>query len=353
MGNKRILIVLLILLFFSAPCYAATIVRYVNPAATDGGDGTTTATDAGDAHRAYHSLADWEGHENQDLDTGNNIAQVNCAGSTVDDHTCTIDGWTTSATDYIEIISEANPTPGIYNVNSYHRTAVVNVAEGNIYIRNVYCKVISTNWAVTGAGVVGFVEFDSCYSHITATAGNNYDIYSVGTMELRMYNCIAINDRAATNGRGFYINDDDITAYLYNCTGYTDDGPAFQMTAYTACTIKNCIGYSSDGASFGEADADKTPLVTYCASDDDTADNWTGTGSIINVTFHFVDTVSADRDLHLAAGDDSGCVDGGTNDPGTGLFSDDIDGVTRSGTWDIGADEYVSAGAARRIIFIQ
>lgn len=49
----------------------------------------------------------------------------------------------------------------------------------------------------------------------------------------------------------------------------------------------------------------------------------------------------AGDDFHLVSGDD--IIDVGTSDPGTGLFSDDIDGVTRSGTWDIGADEYVSA----------
>jgi hypothetical protein len=50
--------------------------------------------------------------------------------------------------------------------------------------------------------------------------------------------------------------------------------------------------------------------------------------------------------FHLASGDTA------AKDQGTDLsadaalaFSDDVDGATRSGTWDIGADEYTAAAA--------
>jgi hypothetical protein len=41
-----------------------------------------------------------------------------------------------------------------------------------------------------------------------------------------------------------------------------------------------------------------------------------------------------------------------TSDQSSGLFTDDIDFETRTGSWDIGADEYVSAGAAGRVIMV-
>lgn len=42
-----------------------------------------------------------------------------------------------------------------------------------------------------------------------------------------------------------------------------------------------------------------------------------------------------------------GTLDGaGTDDPGSGLYSDDITQTARTSTWDIGADEYIAAAAA-------
>jgi hypothetical protein len=50
-------------------------------------------------------------------------------------------------------------------------------------------------------------------------------------------------------------------------------------------------------------------------------------------------------DFHLNASD-TVAKNKGTDLSGDSYlpFSDDIDGQTRSGTWDIGADEYVAAG---------
>jgi len=63
----------------------------------------------------------------------------------------------------------------------------------------------------------------------------------------------------------------------------------------------------------------------------------------VNRTFTFVD--EANDDFHLASTDDTGAKDYGTDlssDPNLS-FNDDIDGDTRSGTWDIGADERIES----------
>jgi hypothetical protein len=39
----------------------------------------------------------------------------------------------------------------------------------------------------------------------------------------------------------------------------------------------------------------------------------------------------------------------GTDDPGAGLYSDDITGTARTSVWDIGADEYVAAAGGLSI----
>ena len=76
-------------------------------------------------------------------------------------------------------------------------------------------------------------------------------------------------------------------------------------------------------------------------SSDATADDW-GTGGIINSTPTFVNLTT--HDLHLSASD-TVAKDQGEDLSGE-YFSDDIDGVTRTGTWDIGADEFLASSTA-------
>lgn len=65
-----------------------------------------------------------------------------------------------------------------------------------------------------------------------------------------------------------------------------------------------------------------------------------GEHDVQSASITFVDTT----DYRTASGSDA--VDAGTSlaSDGTYQFSDDIDGNTRSGTWDIGCSEYVAAG---------
>ncbi len=82
----------------------------------------------------------------------------------------------------------------------------------------------------------------------------------------------------------------------------------------------------------------------YNASDSSTVfeDN---TNDRTGVTFIFVD--STGNDFHLAAGDTAALNHGVDLSGDANLaFSDDIDGDTRSGTWDIGADEFVDGAPA-------
>jgi hypothetical protein len=82
---------------------------------------------------------------------------------------------------------------------------------------------------------------------------------------------------------------------------------------------------------------------TYCATTNDNTKGLSaaGTGNRFSQTFTFAGA----SDYHLAS-TDAGARDYGVSDPGSGLFADDIDGETRSGSWDIGSDEYVAAGGA-------
>lgn len=67
----------------------------------------------------------------------------------------------------------------------------------------------------------------------------------------------------------------------------------------------------------------------------------------VSQTFTFANAGSSD--WHLAE-TDTGAKDRGMNDPSTGVFGYDIDGEPRYGSWDIGADEFPSAGRRRNVV---
>ena len=76
----------------------------------------------------------------------------------------------------------------------------------------------------------------------------------------------------------------------------------------------------------------------------------TGSGNThdaVSQTFTFAN--AAAYNWHLTV-DDAGAKNLGVSDPGSGLFSTDVDGETRSGSWDVGFDEYPSATRRRNAV---
>lgn len=131
------------------------------------------------------------------------------------------------------------------------------------------------------------------------------------------------------------------TVYGYNNTIRTINSPSeyiFKQVTGT-CVLKNNIAVHSGGSGVACYNG------TFTSSSNNTSSDGTapGTSSKTSVTPTFVD--AANGDLHLDSGDtvakDSG-VD--LSADANYAFSTDIDGQTRSGTWDIGADEIASAG---------
>jgi len=180
-------------------------------------------------------------------------------------------------------------------------------------------------------------------------AYNKYCIYSGGDTSLTVRNCIIYQGSnkgllAVSNTSVYFYNnivydnnasvDQCIQVYnvstgniynntMYNCKkGYSGNKGA---------NVKNniAIGNTTD-FEFGTATHD------YNVSEDATADgaNSLTTGSDSD----FVSVTGGSEDLHLALG--AVAIDEG-DDLGS-TYETDIDGDTRSGTWDIGADEYIS-----------
>ena len=95
---------------------------------------------------------------------------------------------------------------------------------------------------------------------------------------------------------------------------------------------------------------DAGSTIDYCASDDnDGTNNVDETGGVGDT---WVDSIPdfATNDFTLVDKHLNGV---GTDDPGSGLYSDDIAGTERSSTWDVGAFEYESVAGGSRLIMIQ
>jgi hypothetical protein len=139
-------------------------------------------------------------------------------------------------------------------------------------------------------------------------------------------------------GHGIWAVTDLADYYLQvqNCT-LVGNGRGIKRESGSYTRLTNVLASGNTNSQF-DVNGGSWGTCSNNASSDGTAP---GTNSRTNQTFTFVD--AANKDYHLAAGD-AGAKDYGTSLSGS--FTIDIDGETRSGTWDIGADEYVAAAAA-------
>jgi len=328
----------------------AEILRYVDPNADAGGDGTTNGLTG--ANCAYVSLNAWEAATQQDLtDGGGDTARVVCssddAGSThaADTTAVTIDGWTTSATCYITI--EAASSHGgkwddtIYRITGQNYNDTIKIIERYVNLSGLQIRSpaamdpgnAAINLYTTSDGAVisnniirnGQTSRTGCY-------GVNIHWNNSGTYYF--YNNV-VYDFIGSGSVGVVLGEDaGITSYLYNCTIVNcATGATVRVTTTAVNTyIGNCTTEYS--GTIGTR--------TTCAHS--SATSYSGsTASVAYTTDNFINVTAGSEDLHLAAG--SALINQGTDLSGT--FTDDIDGETRptgAGTWDIGADEYVAAG---------
>jgi len=192
---------------------------------------------------------------------------------------------------------------------------------------------------------------------------------------IRIYGCRLRGNNDGTNrNRSLTIADDDIDLELWNTILTGSDGAAGSVSVYLFCNtakIYNCVVYggTTDGIASIAGTIDVYNTVVFSTGDD-----WQGTFNSINncayddgdSTTNEVDETGGvgdgwDDNFTNAAGGDftlksgSHLIGEGAVDPGSGLFSDDMDGTTRGAAWDVGVFEYVAAGggSAVPIIFQQ
>jgi hypothetical protein len=323
---------LFLILLIASPSFGLSVVQwYVDPDATGAADGTSW-TDA------YTTLEAFEAAEAKNLVTADEQFTVNCRSLSGGDDTteAQFGGWTTDATRYIEIIGTDFPSDGILDTSKY----ILNITNpgGNnsclsvpnyTRIRNLQVQLNHTDGGIyTGISLSGSSNciVDSCIIPCVYT-GSNYGFALVlDGGGHTVYNCVIYDWKTHASSRG--ITASGGTNVIYNTTVWNTGGAGF--INFGTMTVKNCISALSpdDFGNFGSI------TIDYCASDDGD-----GTNSL--------DAVSGDWDNELTDANNGdftivasgNCENGGTDDPGSGAYSDDITGASRTSTWSVGAYE--------------
>lgn len=330
------------------------ITRYVNTDSTAGGDGTTNAT-AG-ANRAFATLRE---ALNSLPGALTDATTIFCSGSIADTLNCTQSVWDFDTTSVNRLRIVGDNVTGKWNTNAYRMEitnahCIYNNDASHVSIENLQIKLTLTTNGSTNHNLYRLATannlnqpvdhvFKNCIAWMVVTGTNNAHGFSDsdpgGGGTCRRINCIAYGGTAGFQSDSSTWARDNLGNY--NCTAHDNEGNYVDLQI---CV--NCIGSApSLGAGFSWI-ATGTTGHSNNASTDTTAG---GTNARDNQTFSFVD--AANGDFHLQAGD-GGAKDFGLSDPLSGAYLDDIDGQTRSGSWDIGADEYVAPDTALTVGFI-
>jgi hypothetical protein len=147
-----------------------------------------------------------------------------------------------------------------------------------------------------------------------------------------VYNTLITGYKNGANLHYGIYNQNSNNTYVYNCT-VDNSYFGIRQTGGTII-VKNCaVSRNTDDLSGTIATLDYC-----CTSGGEGTNSQTPSGS--DWDNEYVDKDSGDFSLKNTGN----CYDNGTDDPGSGLYSDDITGFSRTSTWDIGAFEYDDSG---------
>lgn len=320
------------------------ITRFVNTASTAGGDGTTNNTSG--STRAFATLLE---AINSLPGTLTDQTTIFCDGSGGAD-TSAVDqtpwDFATSATNYLLITTTGTArhqgkwttTGNAYRLEVTNANALYGNTSAHVRIDGLQVQVtvndgdsyegIKTTNANQTTGTVD-MRVSSCIVRGVLTSGTLIGFHARptggATGSTEFWNCIAYDCSIGFQG-------EFVSTEFYNCTAIGVSGQfPFVSNATNGALCINCLGEGGD-VTFVVGGAYAAGTKNNASSDGSAP----GTSSRTGQTFTFVN--AAGDDYHLAASD-AGARGFGFTDPGSGLFADDIDGVTREGAWDIGADQ--------------
>lgn len=263
----------------------------------------------------------------------------------------TIHNYTTDSTHYVNIYTTSTARhDGKWNTGKYR--LITTASSNTLTIASNYVTInglqIQLNVDVNNYHAIYFAGYDNILICNNIVRGNAYNRYKYGIR----------NDNNGSANKIYnniiYDFDNSTHSTAYGC--YLSAGFGQRIKLYNNSIIDCAIGVFDANADRVTAKNNLIKCIdafTGTLTDDDTYNDYNaisennsgevaiGSHGRYNQTFTFVNEAS--DDFHLAS-TDAGAKDYGLSDPGSGLFSTDIDGQTRSGSWDIGADEYVASG---------
>jgi len=316
----------------------------------------------------YDSLFDWEAARQAVLVIPE-VAKCRCTAGTADTTSVVVDGWTTSATQYIKIwtdTSESYRHNGTYQTGNKYRIEISNAAaivykEQFVRFIGLQVYILTVNGtdrdAIQGQAIGdGYrLTVSHCILRGCNSAGTDSDYHSGLSIwdsegityfyNNLVYNFNSLADSVSNNAIQVYSAGGTTNCqYIYNCTFHNNsvDLELPLLSGANTSNIKNCIFSLALVSNLGAAAA--TYNLTNCAT---TAAAFTYSDSTTNCRLSQTFTFAGASDFHLAS-NDAGALGYGLNlyNDATYPFQTDIDGQDRGGaaaSWDIGADEYVGA----------
>ncbi len=208
----------------------------------------------------YTSLSAWESANQADI-TGLGPSIAECYD--VDDTTTTtLNGWTTTASDYIEIIaataarcngSTREQTGDTYRLSGTNSTGQLRIAENFVRVEGIECR---------GNAAHGALQ-------ITSTTG---------TTDIRVLDCVLIsNDSTASNSYAVLANVSGSTSSFTNCL-INGKRRGINTSGSTAVTIDHCTFYG-DGAGLGVVHGSELACTNTYAGGYTSEDFYTGSGA--------------------------------------------------------------------------
>lgn len=284
---------------------------------------------AGTEANPYRSLSIAEGALPATLGDAYEVVCKSSSGS-ADTTSAVFSGVTTSATNTLHVYAHADHRhDGKWNTSKYRLevNAARCVSNG---LNNATFSYLQGKTSTTGAYHCFYTAtassvFQSCIAAGTASTGNGFHIDSVAAT---VKACIAYG---CNTGFHFIAS----SGFARKCTSVNNRVSGFARQTSGTPTAINC--YAG-----GNATSDYTNSITLTNAA--SADN-TGTAGLRTIAVStstgakFVNITAGSEDFHIQSG--SSLIDAGTADSNVTV---DIDGVSISGTHDIGADEYVAAG---------
>ena len=333
---------------------ADEIIKIVDP---DGGAGYD-----------YLSLAAWETAEAKDLVTADEQATVKCrcTGGTADVTALTLSAnWTTSATCFIKIWTDSTesyrhagtyPSGNKYRLEPSSGTRAIGTGTtvGHVKIIGLAITPVNGSWTY-GIEALGNNAVGSwVYVEQNIIRGN----YSGGKSGMRGISCAQWGTKKYVSNNIVYdVIDGANTACGIRCTDASTRGQYLYNNTVQNCRrgfrtdageaiFKNCLAQDCSDSCFIGSTGFSGSDSSNC-SDDNSQPGANGQNGEV-----LFENEAAD-DFHLDSSD-TVAKDNGMDLSGDGNYpiTIDIDGETRSGSWDIGADETAAAAAAGQVIII-